>query len=685
MTRAVVIVLLSLGSVAACGGSQAAGPDGGNPGDGGLPGGKDSGGGNDGGGNDGGGEPQCQDVCWAPRTPPVTDPAIPPPVTDITVTRCNAGGLTPEVCPAGFACTGMETRPLDDTHTFSRPVCEPVQQPVAPLILDLRLTVPVRLTFTLNGGPWPTGGGAEAAGTILFSARSSGTSISRPIPTQSGELDVDLAVGVYDVSIFTSFITFDSTRYPVATLVGVLTVVAAGNAQLELVGQPLTFALRLDGAPFPPLVDGDALSLTFAGHHGQRTLLLRSTRSGSTEASGVVVLAPDRYRVTLEVFASSRSAFPSGDLVLADSLEVTAARSVTFDLTTYPVSGAVRIDGADAPAQASPFVHFGDNQFTVSAPPSRYQGRLLHGSNYDVILRASSSATTPRGVTRVTSSFLDGPETFDIDIATTTFSGAITLNGAAPPAATNRGALVLDVPGTTFAGERLSLDASGDARWSRRVLAGTYDVRLAGQNVFPTYTLPLESSVAIVSPVTRNYNIDAGTVNLELRVDGAQPPDATAGRGDFVLRRRGAGSTRLVFAAPPSTGPFATSLMLEAGVWEVEVAQRFGTPALPVGSTDLTPVTVGAGGLMTTTYDVHSVVLTGELRRQGAVPAPGTRGNLTIQGTGFGLVALPTTGPAAFNVRAFPGVYDFVLVCNEGCGDLLSSGSLQLASGIRYP
>lgn len=692
----VLALWLTLG--AACGGHAIGGDDpGGSGGGGGDPsggsgpsGGGDPGGGDPGGGDPGGGE-TCTTVCWAPAARPIT-PIKPPPVTNITIPDCNSPGIANDICPTGFACTGTQTELLGPNITLTRPICEPAA-PIVPLVFDLPVDVPgkvaVQLDFTLNGGAWPTSPNPGAAGTITFVPHGPGPTVSLPIPTQSGELDLDLAPGQYNTSISFDSSNFDASRYPSLTMTGVLTVISAGRATLPFKGQPLTYSLRLDGGTFPALTASDFVSMYFRGGHGQEVIFFGG--SPGTAPSGTVVLEPDTYRVWLDVSAfGTPPTLPNGEAVLAEALEVTAPATVAFNATTFPISGTVRVDGADLPRGVAATVSIGQNSFTVpAARPARYQGRVFAGT-YEVMLdtRTSSSNALPHSTVRVRQDFVAGPPTLDIAATTTTFSGTATLNNATPANSANRGVIVLTPPGSTSA-QLIPLATTGAAIWNARVYAGSYDVALAGGGPLPAYSVPLEQNVAITSPTAKTYNVNAGTATLTLLDNGSQPVDTIADRGTFTLYRTGATVPSATFAFAPQTGPLRVSLPLEAGTWRVEYTTGAGYDGLPLGTGTLGNIEVTAGTATTTTFNAQGMILAGELRRGGQALAPAedghTRGLVSLSNIDMSQVsqALPATGAATFSFRVFPGIYDFTLGCSGTCDTL--DPHVDLASGIRFP
>ena len=689
MRRSGVVLCLLL---AACGHDSRR--DGGSPG-GGNPGGGNPGGGNPGGGDPGGGDPDggngsdpgphCDTVCWTAVDRPPTPPTPPTPV-DVVLDQCNVGGIAPGVCPAGFACTGTAVTQLDDTHTFTRAMCEPSQPILPTLVFDLGADpVVVHFDFTLNGGEWPTSSTPGAAGQIEISSSAGSVFIVSNLPTQSSGLDIALAPGTYDVSFLPFNAGFDRTRYPNVSLRGTLVVVAAGSVHLDLRGQPITVALRLDGAPFPALAAGERLSLTFAGFHEQTI----QTAAGLDGTSAVVVLEPDTYEVTLDTNRSDQqSTIPVGRAVLAERFEVTTAGPAVFDVTSFPISGAVRIDGADVPANANALVSFGGRTgFAVTPPPSRYEGRLLAGT-YDVVFAGSGSVRLP-------SSFTAGPSNLDIDLTTTTFSGSLTLNGAAP-AGQPRGAIVLSVPNTPYSSQVLSFFGASGATWNRRVFTGTYDVRLLGEDSLPQYdTAVLEPELTISAPLNRTYDLQTGVLNLTVLSAGAQPADSTSDRPTLLLQPGGPAAERQpdlgrrLFLTPSRAGPFTVSALLEAGTWSVTVENFSGYTGLPGDLYRIGEVSVAAGGVTTATLDVRPVTVAGELRFHGApLPpaAPGATRQLFFVSDLFNFlpfVDLPASGPATFSVPVMPGNYDLRFLCRGECAEGVEQVVDNLASGLR--
>ena len=634
----------------------------------------------------------CRTVCWGLNPRPVVPQGSGGP-THTTIADCNPSGLTQKVCPAGFACTGSETLEFSGGSTYTRAICEPTTQPVGALVFDILPAAPVdkvavQLKFTLNGGAWPRSATAGAAGTLVLTQRASRRQLTFELPTQSDALRLDLARGDYDVTLLLIGPAIDMAQYPSLSLGGVLRVVESGEAVIDLKGTSITYSLLLDGAPFPVLNKQDSVRLSFVGGHGQS--LMVSAQGPAALPARPVVLEPDTYRVTLTTSsAADPPTFPSGEIELAAALLIEGApRAVPLEVKTYPVTGAIAVDGADLPSVRTTRVLFGANSFKVGpARPARYSGRLFAGQ-YDVWLDTSDAGNSmlPAGLVRTHRGFAAGPATLNLSVTTTTFSGTLTLNGAAIGGSGYRGSILMKPDGNTSS-QFLSLASSGAATWSARVYPGTYAVSVYGAAPLPTYEIPLEPSLVIGGPRNANYNVNAATATLTVLDGTRQPADATVTRGSFQLRRAGrtdsSGGTRYV--SVPDTGPLRASVLLETGTWEVEFQTGSSYTGLPIGVAKLPSVQVLAGTGASATFQLRGVDVTGELRHSGAPLPPAlpgrTRGKILLPGASF---PLPSTGPATFAFRVYPGIYDLVLDCSMNC-DVSSTSYLYLASGLRYP
>jgi hypothetical protein len=610
----------------------------------------------------------CESVCWHPMARP------PSPVEGESATFASEECR----CPQGFACTGTKTV-SGPRLTSTYPVCQPAsaQSPLA-LVFDFRNdpTVPVGLRFKLNGGAWPQSSVAGSAGQITITLEQPQAQLVLPLPIDgSGLLTVPLPPGRHQFQLeMGRGATFDPFKYPITNLAGALIVERAGEVIIDLQAPPVTFALRLNGAPFPSPTTGEAVALRIEGRTGHRLQVKRG--AGQSLSAGTIWLEPGKYTVTLTTENNPAApTLPSGFVTLTRSFEVgTVPLEKIFDVGLLTVSGAVTIDGKDLPAGIDAEVDLigpdGELRATVPAARPAHYRMLAFPGQYDLLFataQGNDAAGIPTGDVRVLEKkLLDGDLTSDIAVGTVTWPVEITGNGATVgDSGLERGKLQL----AGGVGASFGLGAAGPIRLSPLAYQGTASlVTVVGTSGGPLPALPVLVGTGVpVSSAPAKLDVPVAPLGLQLRLDGGQPPDATVPRGFFHFSHADGTPGELGVNAS-SSGPLGATVNLTPGPWRVRFQANGEAAGMPVGDLSLPDLMVPAEGL-SRTVDISTVEVVIELRQGGgALPeAPAGRDRGLVQ-IGSTRVRLPRTGPARLPLRAFPGVTSVAVVCDATCG-----------------
>jgi hypothetical protein len=649
------------------------------------------------------GDGGCVQVCWQ-AVPRLANPEEGE--TEVFVSEeCR--------CPDGFACsskqtisTGVTTRTgLGGYHdpavgeenvptgrgTATYQVCEPIDRgSPARMTFDFQdgaPLLPVTLRFRRAGGEWPASSVPGSAGELTIAAERPRAPLVLPLPTDaSGALKVMLPRGRYAVQLqMGRGPSFDPFAYPISTLAGTLTVERAGEVIIDVPATPLTFDVRMAGAPFPVPRAGESVSVRIEGRYGlpgiSSNLFSWKRAAGQPLERGTVWLEPGKYTVTVTTEGALQDpSLPSGFVIATRFLEIGAMPvERTFDLKIVTLEGPVTVDGKDLPADARGEVDLAGKDAVAraligSARPARYEV-LAYAGRYDLTLETETGAAggVPDGGMLV---FHDELVDHDLmtPIAATTlpWSAEVTVNGSALPAAMfTRGTLVLD----GGASQAFSLGSAGPGAVSgliyRAGAAGMVRVVGAAGGPLPPMAMTVATDFTPSSTPGR-FDVVLAPMTIGLRIDAGDPPASTSPRGQFRFARADDPSVSVRTSASMD-GPLAAVMMIPPGTWRGTFQSASGAAGLPAGELVLPDLIVPPEGLQRT-VEISSTDLAIEVRRDG-VPLPDAaagkdRGAVQVGAT---RLRLPRTGPASLVVKVFPGVTSVALICDDTCGAGLPS------------
>jgi hypothetical protein len=292
----------------------------------------------------------------------------------------------------------------------------------------------------------------------------------------------------------------------------------------------------------------------------------------------------------------------------------------------------------------------------------------------------------------------------DLDLATLSLSGVVTLAGAAAPAGDPRGTVSFLLAGTKKAVD-VALPATGAATYATRLFAGTYAITYTkasgdcgGAGKLPCGAQTIFSSIALAA---------SGSLDLDLAV-GPPPPAAITVSGEVTVNgaamANGAGAQsrgRILFVPPGGGTPVAAALgasgravytsSLAPGKYDVVIDGA--SPCSPLGPLPCQTSTRLAGQSLTTSgslnVDLPIVMISGTVTVDGAaVPAGAggqSRGSITVsdaEGRGPTL-DLGAGGAAIYTTPIYKGVHAFTVSNAAACATgPLPCQRLRALSGI---
>lgn len=351
------------------------------------------------------------------------------------------------------------------------------------LDLDLR-SVRVRGAVTLNGAAAP----ADARGALTF-ARADGTAAAVPVfGARGGTYTVTLVAGRYDVAWAGSGGACGPSGAPCngASLRTGVMLSSDGALDLDVRSVRVRGALTLAGAPLPDATAARG-ALVFAPDGGGAASVAVS-RAGAFTYD--VVLSPGTYRVAWQgnaaLCATAVSPVPCNGGALRAGVNLSADGVLDLDMRAVRVRGAVRVNGA-APATAGAALEFalGDDRYArLLGAGGAYDVTLLPGT-YNLGWRgpAAACATTelPCNAAPLQANvMLTADGVLDLDARAVRVRGAVTLNGAALPESTMRGALRFQGPSPAVGGVDLALPSSGAGAYAVTLIAGAYTALHSG-------------------------------------------------------------------------------------------------------------------------------------------------------------------------------------------------------------
>jgi hypothetical protein len=493
----------------------------------------------------------------------------------------------------------------------------------------------------------------------------------------------------------------------------------------------LSGTLTFDGAA-PSGVGGCSSSwLASLGFRGQDGASF-SAEVPCPSAGGAfsVRLQPGTYRVTAHA-NTNVNGLPEGTFVLERALVVDdTTGTLSFDVTTVPVSGKLLFDGAAPGGGAScssswlasmSFRGEDGASFSAEVPcPSSggaFSARIQPGT-YRVTAHANTNVSgLPAGTFVVERALQVGGARsgLSFDARTVPVSGKLLFDGVAAGGGTSCSSSWLaslsfaTEEGASFSAE-VPCPSTGGA-FTARVQPGTYRVIAhANTNVsgLPQGSFVLDRALQ-VSASRSGLSFDARTVAVggTLRFDGVAPGGASNCPSSWLASLSFYSDDGASFSAevtcPSTGGRFATRVA--PGTYRVTAHANTNVSGLPEGTFLLDRALMVAGANQALSYDARTVPVSGQLRFDGVAPGgssgscpsswlaslsfsgertplPGILGDLGLtHGTSFSAeVPCPSSG-GRFSTRLAPGTYRVTVHANTNVPSL-PAGTFTLVDDI---
>jgi len=268
----------------------------------------------------------------------------------------------------------------------------------------------------------------------------------------------------------------------------------------------------------------------------------------------------------------------------------------------------------------------------------------------------------------------------DVDIATATLAGALTINGVVADADPNARLLLRNGPN-----DLVEIPMAG-ASYAVRVVPGSYDVFYSASGTpaaAPVNQLALlRTGVAVAagSVTTLDVDVPMTTVAGAITVNGAA---LAAGDAVSLSLRNGAGD--VVPIASGSTGAYRAHVI--PGTFDLYfssgAAAEGGVTPRNQRARLATGVVISGAGSVTTRLDVDvpSAPVSGAITFNGVPASAATGGNLLLRNATGDAFALTAADSVAYAARVVPGTYDLYFAGTDGVFAIANQNA-RLASGI---
>ncbi len=331
------------------------------------------------------------------------------------------------------------------------------------------------------------------------------------------------------------------------------------------------------------------------------------------------------------------------------------AQSLDFDLSTFPVTATLTIDGQAPLAGSGCSGNQVDVDFSEGAPPKSFFDPIV-GSLVDAPMACDDSdgavaTRLPAGQYRVLASRADSNTSFPEatvtlqstlavkaavtqtwDVTTVPVSGVLTIDGQPPVAGSGCSGNHVDISfiddsGGSFTTSIPCSDASGT--FGTRVAPGSYRViatRADSNTTFPAASVVVKSSFQLSgASAGLAWNVATVPVSGVVTIDG-QPPVAGSGcSGDHVtvafVDDAGASYSASI-ACDVATGAFATRVA--AGTYRVLASRADSNTSFPAATVVLQSSFTAAGAVSGLHWNVDTIPVSGVVTIDGQPPVAGS-------------------------------------------------------------
>lgn len=426
-------------------------------------------------------------------------------------------------------------------------------------------SIQVTGAVTLNGQAMPSA--STTRGSLSFALLGGGAaSVGLK---QSGAASYQLAIlpGTYDISFEGNGAACGSSSLAgVPCNSGKLRAAVALNSSGALdVDVP---AVHVTGAV---TLNGGAFSLSSAGNV---TLALSGGGAASSATIGAgrnqydLTVLPGTYEIDWSAASgicnpSTPPPEPCNGGALRAGVSLTQSGALDVDVKSVQLTGQVTVNGQAMPSESrsrgavtfAPVDSSGGASSFTTAPfgssgAARYAVSLFPGT-YDVVYDANPAlcgSSTPPGVpcnggTLRSAVGLTQGGALDLDLSLVQVTGAVTLNGAALPAASQSRGSIAFVSGDSSS-VAVGLGSSGAGNYGVSLLAGTYRIdyqanpQLCGgssASAFPCVGGPLRAAQSLTQNGALDLDVPAIEVTGNVTLNGQAMPDASTSRGSIAF------------------------------------------------------------------------------------------------------------------------------------------------------
>lgn len=439
----------------------------------------------------------------------------------------------------------------------------------------------------------------------------------------------------------------------------------------EVAIEPVDVAVRvlINGEPAPASNYENAAIWLQDRASGDR-VPLGETKDGGLTAS----VLPGPYDVVYERLLGG-NVVPRNEAAIVGRMDVWDSTELEVDLQAIDVRGAITLAGAEPPQsnyengkivfvdpRTGDEVHVGNTNngsYAATVLPGKYNVHyqlLLGGdvvpSNRDAFIASVEVTADDSARAQI-----------DIDVPVVEISGAITLDGIAPPQSNYETAALVLVDLTT--GDEVLLGETQHGDFSRRVVPGVYDLvyeQILGGDVVPINRRARLATVDVESEPNFTVAIETATIAGDFTLDGGAMLGAPGEDGTVSLLDPATGDE--IFLGNLTTGSFNRRIL--PGSYDVVYSQLSAAGALPANTgAVIRSLDVAPGDTRVPAIDVGTAVVTGSILLDGLDPPTSEfndgRVYLRDHDTGDS-VLLGSTRAGEFAATVVPGTYDVVYV-----------------------
>lgn len=440
----------------------------------------------------------------------------------------------------------------------------------------------------------------------------------------------------------------------------------SGALDVDVPSVEVTATFLLDGEAFPNSIYERGRILLRDPATGDE-VVLGDTRDGVGEATVI----PRAYEVVY-AYLDGETIVPvnQGATIAIVTIPDTGTHALVVDVPVVELSGSLTFNGGAPPdstyengtvvlvnAASGDEVPLGDTrhgEYRVNVIPGTYRVHYRR-KQAETIAPINHDARLPGELVVDGSS---GSQTHDVDVEVTTLSGAIRIDGEAPPDSVyENGRITLR---NTETGDEVEVGQTRDGSYQAPVVAGPYEVfyeRLQGGQLVPVNRSALLAEVAAAGPEhALDLDIDTAVVTGTITVGGVVPPSDPGDDGLVYLRNPATGDEALL----GNTADAAYSQRVVLGDYDVYYRQETSSGGVPV-NTNAFVQTASVRGGASLDVDVPMVTVSATVTVGGQAPPESVYddGVLYLRNTETGdSVLLGNTRLAALERPVVPGTYD---------------------------